>query len=477
VVINKVDRPGAKPLEALDKTFSLFVDLGATDAQLDFSTIYASGRDGWASSDVDAKKEDLKDLFDVIVSHVPGPRADIELPFQMLVTILGHDNFIGRVCTGRVFSGEVKKNQSVTLIKMSGEMINGRITKIIKFAGMQQFEIDTAEAGDIVAVSGVEDGNVGDTIASAENPIPLDPITIDEPTLSMEFYVNDSPFAGQDGTFLTSRHLRERLMHENEINVGLRVEELPGGNGFRVSGRGELHLSILIETMRREGFELAVSKPEVIDRVIDGETREPAEDLVVDVEDQYQGAVLESLGSRGAEMKNMQLEGNRLRLDYLITARALIGFKAELLTMTRGTGLMHHSYHGYIPKKNVERARHHGVLIAQEKGLTTAYSLDNLQDRGEMFIGRDVAVYGGMIIGQSARDNSLVVNPCKKKPLTNMRAAGSDDNVILTPPRDLTLEQAIEFIESDELVEVTPKNLRLRKKILDHTQRKRFDKD
>lgn len=476
VVVNKVDRPGAKPHEALDKTFALFMDLGASDPQLDFPIVYASGRDGWATLDLEKKTDNLLPLFDTILKSVPGPLSDSSKPLQMLLTILNHDDFVGRIGIGRIFNGSVKKNQQVTLVKRDGQHISGRITKILRYEGLRQREVEEAYAGDIAAVAGLEEANVGDTIASADAPEALPPIEVEEPTLSMEFSVNDSPFAGQDGEFLTTRHLRERLLHEQEINVGLRIEEIPNSSAFRVSGRGELHLSVLIETMRREGYELSVSKPEVIDKVVDGQTLEPAEDLVVDVEQTYQGAVLECLGARGATMKNMNLEGNRLRLDYLITARALIGFKSDLLTLTKGTGLMHHSFHGYIPKVSREVGRNRGVMVAQEKGLSTAYALDNLQTRGTMFIGHDVPVYGGMIIGESSRDTTLVVNPCKKKALTNMRAAGSDDNILLTPPRVLSLEQAIEFIEGDELVEVTPKNIRLRKKLLDHTARKRSEK-
>ena len=473
VVINKVDRPGAKPHEALDKTFALFMDLGATDPQLDFPIVYASGREGWATLDLEAKSSSLKPLFDTVMKHVPGPFANADKPFQMLVTILGHDDFVGRISTGRIFYGQVKKNQPVALIKRDGRRINGKITKIVKFLGLTRKEIDAAQAGDIVAVSGLEEAHVGDTIASSESPEALPPLQIDEPTLAMDFLVNDSPFAGQEGTFLTSRHLRERLFHEQEINVGLRVEEIGGTGVFRVSGRGELHLSILIETMRREGYELAVSKPEVIDKMEGGKTLEPAEYLVLDVDEAYQGATLECLGARGAELKDMKKETNRLRLEYVITARALIGFKSEFLTLTRGNGLMHHSFHGYVPKTAKERQRQKGVIISQEQGLTTGYALENIQERGTLFVGPNISVYEGMVIGESSRESSMVVNACKKKALTNMRASGSDDAIMLTPHRELTLEQAIEFIETDEFVEVTPKNIRLRKKFLDPIARKK----
>ena len=476
VVINKIDRPGCHPHEALDKTFSLFMDLGATDKQLDFPTVYASGRDGLARMDLDEKANDLKALFETIKNHVPGPLSDFHKPFQLQVTMVHHDNFVGRIATGRIFSGKAKKNDPVVLINAKGEKRNFRITKIIRFAGLNQHEIDDIGAGDIASIAGVEDAVVGDTITDPEYPQTLPSLNVDEPTMVMEFMVNDSPFAGLDGKYLTSRHIRERLLHEQEISVGLDVQETENSSVFRVSGRGELHLSILVETMRREGYELAVSKPEVIDKVTNGQTREPAEDLILDIEETYQGAVLECLGKRGAEMKDMKLEGKRLRLVYIITARALLGFKSEFLTLTKGTGLMHHSFHGYIPKKSQDRLRSRGVLIAQEKGNTTAYALDNLQSRGTLFVGPDREVYGGMIIGENSRENSLEVNPCKKKALTNMRAAGSDDNVILAPPKEMTLEQCIEFIETDELVEVTPKDIRLRKKILDSTARKRASK-
>jgi GTP-binding protein len=472
VVINKVDRPGAKPHEALDKTFALFMDLGATDPQLDFPIVYASGREGWATLDLETKSTNLKPLFDTVMKHVPGPLANLDKPLQMLVTILGHDDFVGRISTGRIFSGQVKKNQAVTLIKRDGRQINGKITKIVRFFGLARKEMDSAQAGDIVAVAGVEEAHVGDTIAAAEDPQALPPLQIDEPTLAMDFLVNDSPFAGQEGTFLTSRHLRERLFHEQEINVGLRVEEIGGTGVFRVAGRGELHLSILIETMRREGYELAVSKPEVIDKVVDGIPMEPAEYLVLDVDETYQGGALECLGARGAVLKDMQKE-TRLRLEYVITARALIGFKSEFLTLTRGNGLMHHSFHGYVPKTHQERRRQKGVLISQEKGLTTGYALENIQERGVLFVGPNIPVYEGMVIGESARESNLLVNACKKKALSNMRASGSDDAIMLTPHRELTLEQAIEFIETDELVEVTPKNIRLRKKLLDSSARRK----
>jgi GTP-binding protein len=475
VVVNKVDRPHADPLKALDKTFSLFVDLGATDPQLDFPTVYASGRQGWASFEHDKPGTDLVPLFDTIVKHVPGPLAHADKPFQMLTTIIDQNSFVGRIAIGRISNGTVTKNQSIALVKPDGRVLPGKISKVYGFFGLQRREIEKAEAGDIVALAGSEEAQVGDTIADAVNPVALPTLEIDEPTLSIEFMVNDSPFVGREGKFLTTRHLRERLEKEKQTNVGLRIEELDGSKGvFKVSGRGELHLSVLIETMRREGFELAVSRPQVIYKQENGETFEPAEYLVVDIESQFQGAVIENIGRRGMEIKNMAPEGHdRLRIEGIITARGLIGFKSEFLTVTKGSGLMHHSFHGFVPKKGAPAKRLVGVLVALETGVSTSYALESLQERSVLFVKPGVDVYKGQIAGQNARDNDMLVNPCKKKALTNMRAAGSDDLVQLVPPKEFTLEQAIEFIEDDELVEITPTLLRLRKKNLNYSVKKR----
>lgn len=478
VVINKVDRPHANPHKALDNTFNLFVNLGASDEQLDFPIVYASGRQGWASLDDKHPTTDLKPLFETILKHVPGPLANAENPLQMLVTMLDYNSFVGRIGIGRILNGRLARNQQVTLIKREGQQIPYRVSKLYGFFGLSRREIESAEAGDIVALAGLEEVHVGDTVAAAENPEALPPLEVDEPTISMEFMVNDSPFAGKDGKFLTSRHLRERLDREKETNVGLRIEEMGSQGVFKIAGRGELHLSVLIESMRREGYELAVSRPQVIYKEDKGVVTEPAEYLVLDIDKQYQGAVMENVGGRGAEMKNMAIEGdNNIRLEFVITARALIGFKSEFMTLTKGTGLMHHSFHGYIPKTADVALRKNGVLVAKERGATTPYALQSLQERAVMFVGPGVDVYEGMIVGQNSRDTDLVVNPCKKKALTNMRAAGSDDLILLTPPRELTLEQAIEFIENDELVEVTPKNIRLRKKLLNYTVRRKGEKE
>jgi GTP-binding protein len=486
VVINKIDVDISNPAEALNRTFDLFVNLGATDPQLDFPIVSASGREGWATLELPTagvrphvkKGSDpmtMKPLFETIVKHVPPPLAHAAEPLQMLVTMLDYNDFVGRIGIGRISNGKIAKGQSVVLIRPEGNILF-RVTQLQGFVGLSRRDIEVAEAGDIVAIAGCAEVTVGLTFADPANPKALPPLTVDEPTLSMDFLANDGPFAGKDGgIFLTSRQLRDRLEREKETNVGLLIEEIGTTGVFKVSGRGELHLSILIETMRREGFELSVSRPEVIYKEEDGKVLEPAEYLIVDVHKDYQGTVLECLGRRGAEMKNMVTEGeDRLRLDYVITARALIGFKNELLTRTRGTGIMHHSFHGYVPKTTSTTRRLNGVMVAKEAGQTTAYALDNLQERGTLFIGAGVEVYQGMIIGEHARENDTVVNPCKGKKLSNMRATGSDDLILLAPPRVLSLEQAIEYIEEDELVEVTPKSIRLRKKDLaaDHRRSK-----
>jgi GTP-binding protein len=477
VVINKVDRPHADPHKALDATFGLFIDLGATDPQLDFPTIYASGKLGWASLDAERPGSDLTPLFGAILHHVPGPLAHADKPLQLLATMVDDNPYVGRIAIGRIANGAVAKNQAISLVKADGRTLSYRVTKLFGFVGLERREIERALAGDIVAVAGVEEAQVGDTVASAENPVALPPIEFDEPTLSMEFMVNDSPFAGREGKFLTSRHLRARLEQEKKTNVGLRIEELDAQGVFKVSGRGELHLSVLIETMRREGYELAVSRPQVIYKEENGKTLEPAEELVLDIDRQFQGAVMENLGRRGAQVKNMVMEGGTLlRLESVITARGLIGFKSEFMTQTKGTGLMHHSFHGYVPKGSNTAQRLAGVLVAKEPGQATSYALEGLQERSQLFVTPGLDIYEGMIVGQNARDSDMVVNPCKKKALTNMRAAGSDDTIQLTPPRTFTLEQAIEFIEDDELAEITPAAIRLRKKELRFTVRRKSER-
>ncbi|MBI4679469.1 MAG: translational GTPase TypA [Elusimicrobia bacterium] len=477
VVINKMDRPNARPTQALNDVFSLFIDLGATDPQMDFPVLYASGKDGWSSRDASRRGSDLQPLFETILGHVPGPLADPAKPLQMLVTMLDHSNYFGRIGIGRIYGGRIRKADTVALLKPDGQTLTAKVTQLMGHFGLERREVAEARAGDIVAVAGLEGVDVGDTVASPESAERLPPLAIEEPTLSMEFSVNDSPLAGKDGKFVTSRQLRARLLKERETNVGLRLEELPGEGRFKVAGRGELHLAILIETMRREGYELSVSRPEVILKEEGGVKLEPVEHLVVDVETQHQGAALECLGRRGGRMKNMHAEGTtHLRLEYVIPTRNLMGFKSELMNMTRGTGLMHHSFHGYAPKTGETARRPTGVLVAKGAGATTGYALDNLQTHCTLFVKPGVPVYEGMIVGQNCRENDLVVNPCKAKAMSNMRSKASDEAIHLTPPREMTLEAAIEYIEPDELVEVTPKNLRLRKVILKRSARKRASK-
>jgi len=483
VVINKMDRPGANPQRALDRVFDLFISLKATDEQLDFPYVFASGREGWARRNEKdhGEAKDMKPLLDLILSHVPGPEADVTKPMQMLVTMLEWNNFVGQVSVGRVFNGTLKMGQNVQLIQRDGTRTQGRITLLQKFAGLSRRDTPAVEAGDIAIVAGLAGVRVGDTIAEP-GVDPLPPIEIEPPTMSVEIAVNDSPFAGQDGEFLTSRHLRERLFQEQETNAGLKVEEHANTGVFKVAGRGELHLTVLIETMRRQGYEMSVAKPEVIMHEENGVTVEPAESLILDIEEKYQGAVMESLGHRGGQMKDMVAEADaagtkRVRLEYIIATRCLLGFKNEFLILTKGSGVMHQSFYGFIPKGEDVELRINGVLIAMEPGETTGYALNSLQDRSTLFVKPRESVYGGMIVGENARPNDMVVNPCKKKALTNMRAAGSDDLVLLAPPRLFSLEQAIEYIERDELVEITPKSVRLRKKFLNEHDRKRAEKN
>ncbi|BBA69043.1 translational GTPase TypA [Geobacter sulfurreducens] len=473
VVINKIDRPGSRPDEVVDMVFDLFCELNATDEQLDFPIVYTSAKLGFAKLDLNSDSNSMEPLFAVIESNVHPPAGDSKAPFQLLVTNIDYNDYIGRIATGRIFNGRVKAGETVALVRRDGSIERGRITKLLGYEGLKQVDIPEACTGDIVTVAGFDDVGIGETLAAADNPVALPYVSIDEPTISMNFIVNSSPFAGREGKFVTSRNIRERLDRELRTNVSLRVEDTANADTFKVSGRGELHLSILIENMRREGFEMAVSKPEVILRVIDGTKMEPMEYLVVDVPSEFQGAIIEKMGPRKGEMTSLQPMGETVRLEFVVPARGLIGLRGELLTETRGTAVMTHTFHDYAPYKGDIPGRKNGVLIAMELGETTAYALDALQPRGVLFIGPGVEVYGGMIIGQHAKDNDLDVNPCKGKKLTNVRASGSDDAIKLTPPRILTLEQALEFIDDDELVEVTPHSIRLRKKELDPNKRKR----
>jgi len=475
VVINKVDRASARPEWALDRTFDLFDRLGATDEQLDFPVIYASAIEGWASLGSAEPGQDMNVLLQTIVDHVPPPDVDADGPFQLQVSALDYSSYVGVIGIGRVRRGRVRRNDAVTVAGADGAPRPGRILKILGFHGLERIECEAAQAGEIVAFTGLDELHISDTLCDPAAVEPLPPLDVDEPTISMTFQVNDSPFAGQEGRFVTSRKLSERLERELLHNVALRVEETGDPNKFKVSGRGELHLSILIETMRREGYELAVSRPEVIGKIIDGEACEPWEALSVDVEDRHRGAVMEKLGERRGELRDMgEGQEGRVRLDYLVPSRGLIGFRSDFLTTTSGTGLMYSSFERYGPKATGNLGeRRNGVLISMAPGKSLAFPLFNLQERGRLFIGPSTAVYEGMVIGIHSRDNDLVVNPLKGKQLTNMRASGTDEAVILTPPVRLTLEYALEFIDDDELVEVTPKSIRVRKKHLREHERKR----
>ena len=476
VVINKVDRPGSRPDWALDQTFDLFDRLGASEAQLDFPVIYASALQGWAAREpVAGPAQDMQALFQAIVTHAPIPPVDPDGPFQMQISALDYSPYVGVIGIGRIQRGQVHRNDVVAIATPGGKVRKKRILQILGFEGLERIESESAVAGDIVAVTGLDALSISDTLCDPEAVEPLFPLSVDQPTLSMTFQVNDSPFAGREGRFVTSRNLRERLERELIHNVALRVEPMEDLDKFRVSGRGELHLSILIENMRREGFELAISRPEVIMREEQGVIHEPFETLTVDVEEAYQGRVMERLGERRAQLRDMVPDGaGRVRLDYLVPSRGLIGFRSEFLTISSGTGLMYHAFDHYAPRVDGNLAeRNNGVLVSMAAGKALAYALFNLQERGRLFIGHGVEVYEGMIIGIHSRSNDLVVNPLKAKQLTNIRAAGTDENLLLSPPVSTTLEYALEFINEDELVEVTPESIRIRKKYLREHERKR----
>ncbi|MEL7535776.1 MAG: translational GTPase TypA [Pseudomonadota bacterium] len=475
VVINKIDRDGARPDWVLDQTFDLFDKLGATDAQLDFPVIYASALNGYAGTEADVRSGDMTALFDAVVEHVPSPDVDPHGPLQLQVSSLDYDPYVGVIGIGRVSRGQVNANMPVAIAAADGRVRNGRVLELYQLLGLERRKIETAGAGDIIAFAGIDELDISDTLCERDSVEALPPLSVDEPTISMTFQVNKSPFAGRDGKYLTSRQIEERLDRELKHNVALRVVPTADPDKFKVSGRGELHLSVLIETMRREGFELAVSRPEVIEIERDGERLEPWENLTVDVEEDYQGAVMSRLAERRGELTNMVADGRgRVRLDYRIPARGLIGFRTEFLSATAGTGLLYNVFDRYdesVP--GLIGQRNNGVLVSNVNGKALAYALFNLQDRGRLFIGHGEDVYEGMIVGIHKRDNDLVVNPTKAKQLTNIRAAGSDENLLLTPPIRMSLEQALEFIDDDELVEVTPSSIRLRKKILAEGMRKR----
>lgn len=475
VVINKIDRPGARPDWVLDQTFDLFDRLGASDEQLDFPVVYASALNGYAGLESDVRDGDMTPLFQTIVDRVSFPDVDPDAPLQMQISQLDYNSYVGVIGIGRITRGKLRTNTNVVIVDRHGKRRNGRVQQVLGFLGLERHEVSEAQAGDIVAITGIDGMNISDTLCDPANVEALPALLVDEPTVSVMFVVNNSPFAGQDGKFVTSRQIQERLERELIHNVALRVEPTGDPDKFRVSGRGELHLSILIENMRREGYELGVSRPEVIYREVDGQRHEPYEQLTVDVEEQHQGGVMEKLGQRGAELNNMAPDGKgRVRLDFIIPSRGLIGFRTEFLTATQGTGLLYSVFDHYGPLRSGDFGqRSNGVLIANANGKALAYALYNLQERGRMFIGHGTDVYEGMIIGIHSRDNDLVVNPLKAKQLTNVRAAGTDENIVLTPPIKLTLEQALEFIDDDELVEVTPNHIRLRKKFLKEHERKK----
>ena len=478
VVINKIDRPGARADWVLNETFDLFDRLGATDEQLDFPIVYASGLNGYAGDNPDIRTGDMTPLFEAIVTHVPPPSVDRDAPFRMQISSLDYSSYTGVIGIGRIERGSISSNTPVKIIGRDGAVRSGRVLQIFKFLGLEKVEVDNAAAGDIISFTGIDPLYISDTLCDPNHVEALPSLSVDEPTMSMTFQVNNSPFAGREGKYVTSRQIKERLDRELIHNVALRVEEMDDPDKFKVSGRGELHLSVLIETMRREGYELGVSRPEVIYKEVDGETHEPYELVVLVLDEQHQGAVMERMGKRKGELRNMVPDGKgRIRLEYLIPTRGLIGFQTEFMTLTSGSGLKFQTFDHYGPKKDgLGKTRHNGVLVSMATGKALAYALFNLQDRGRLFIGHGDEVYEGMVIGIHSRDNDLTVNPLKAKQLTNIRAAGSDENLILTPPIRNTLEQALEFIDDDELVEVTPKSIRIRKKYLTENERKRAKK-
>ncbi|GAA7337590.1 translational GTPase TypA [Helicobacter pylori] len=476
VVVNKIDKPAAEPDRVVDEVFDLFVAMGASDKQLDFPVVYAAARDGYAMKSLDDEKKNLEPLFETILEHVPSPSGSVDEPLQMQIFTLDYDNYVGKIGIARVFNGSVKKNESVLLMKSDGSKENGRITKLIGFLGLARTEIENAYAGDIVAIAGFNAMDVGDSVVDPNNPMPLDPMHLEEPTMSVYFVVNDSPLAGLEGKHVTANKLKDRLLKEMQTNIAMKCEEMGEGK-FKVSGRGELQITILAENLRREGFEFSISRPEVIIKEENGVKCEPFEHLVVDTPQDFSGAIIERLGKRKAEMKAMNpMSDGYTRLEFEIPARGLIGYRSEFLTDTKGEGVMNHSFLEFRPFSGSVESRKNGALISMENGEATAFSLFNIQERGTLFINPQTKVYVGMVIGEHSRDNDLDVNPIKSKHLTNMRASGSDDAIKLTPPRTMVLERALEWIEEDEILEVTPLNLRIRKKILDPNMRKRAKK-
>lgn len=478
VIINKIDRKDQQAEKALDQVFDLFVKLGATNDQLNFPVIYAIGREGIAKYNMADEGKDLTPLFETIIKHIPLYNEKLEQkPLQMQVTNLGYDDYIGRIAIGRVSKGILRTGSMVTVCKLDGTQKTSRITKIYIYEGVRQREVTEAPAGEIVAVAGLPDITIGETICDPANPDPMEILVIDEPTLSMNFLVNNSPFAGKEGKFVTTRHIRDRLERELQTNVGMKMIPIPGTDGYEVSGRGELHLSVLLESMRRENFELQVSQPQVILKTINGHKLEPIEQAIITVPENMAGTVIEKLGRRKGEMKDLQTENGVTRIEYEIPTRGLLGFRSEFIMDTKGEGLLDHSFLKYDNFKGAIPERQNGVLISGEKGNAVSFALWNLQERGIIFVKPTTPVYVGMVIGENARPEDLVVNPCKEKKMSNMRTTSSDEAIKLTPPREITLEMALEYIQTDELVEITPKSIRLRKKILDEIERKRSEKE
>ncbi len=475
VVVNKIDRDGARPDWVIDQVFDLFDSLGATEEQLDFPVMYASALQGFATSSPDVPNDNMQPLMEMIINQVPPPKVDLDGPFQMQISSLDYSSYVGAIGIGRVTRGKITTNMPVSIIDANGKTRNGRVLQVLSYLGLGRTEVNEAQAGDIIAISGIEGLRISDTLCDPSKVEALPALTVDEPTVSMTFQVNTSPFAGKEGKFVTSRQIQDRLDRELIANVALRVKVGQDRDQFIVSGRGELHLSILLETMRREGYEIAVSRPQVVTREVDGVVQEPYEELVVDVEEEHQGGIMQHLAERKGELKNMQTDGQgRVQLDYVIPTRGLIGFHSKFLTLTSGTGIMYHVFDHYGPvKHDAIKGRNRGVLIANGAGKATGYALWNLQERGQLIIGPQTEVYEGMVVGINSRANDLVVNVNKEKQLTNIRASGSDENIMLTPPIKFTLEQALEFIEDDELVEITPASIRVRKKFLKEHERKR----
>lgn len=479
VVVNKVDRPDGRPQEVLDEVYELFMNLGATDEQIDFPVLYASGRNGWADTSLDGPRKDLSPLFETILNTVPAPAVNVDAPFSMLVTTLAQDNFLGRILTGRITSGSIKVNQEVKVLNLKNEKVeSARVAKILAYRGLDRTALDYAQAGDIVALAGISKGTVSDTICDTSVSEAIVAHPIDPPTLAMTFSINDSPFAGKSGTKLTSRMVHDRLIKEAEGNISIKVTQSKDKDAFEVAGRGELQLGILIENMRREGYELSISRPRVLFQEENGKKLEPIEEIVIEVDDEFSGAVIEAMNDRKADMTNMQsTTGGKTKIEFLAPTRGLIGFHGQFLTMTRGTGVMNRLFNSYAPYKGEILTRHRGVLISNSQGVATAYSLVGLEERGELFVGNGDPVYQGMIIGENSRENDLEVNPTKAKQLTNIRASGKDETIRLAPPRIMTLEKAMSYIADDERLEVTPTDIRIRKALLDPNDRKRASRN